>query len=296
MEISSMVKECRAKWAEGDALRDKGLVTPDDIRRFDNISYGEYGVDNLLDIYVLKDVKTLQPTIVNLHGGGWFYGNKEVYQFYCMALAQRGFTVVNINYRKAPENRFPCAVEDINKALCFIAENGKDYFVDKDRLVLIGDSAGAQLASHFATILTNPEFAKLFDFEVADVTVKALGLNCGPYDGRAMALNKNDEAFLEYIDCVDKTPDSRLLEMVDALKYMNADYPPAFIMSTYCDFLYPCAQPMYDHLTSLGVPCEIKIYGDKNRPEIGHVFHVNCRLDEAVECNDAECEFFKKYV
>lgn len=296
MAVSEMVQQMRKEWAAGDALRDKGLTTPDDIKRFDNISYGEYGADNLLDIYVLKDVKEKQPTIVNIHGGGWFYGNKEVYQFYCMALAQRGFTVVNINYRLAPENRFPAAVNDINTALKFIENNGERYFADKNRLILVGDSAGAQLVSHFATILTSPEFARLFDFEVADVKVKALGLNCGPYDGRGMALNKNDEAFLEYIDCVDKEADDTLLERVDALKYMNSDYPPSYIVSSECDFLLDCAQPMYDHLTSLGVPCEIKIYGDKNRPEIGHVFHVDCRLKEAKECNDLECEFFKKYV
>lgn len=296
MEISKLVQDLRTEWASGDAKRDAGLTTPDDILRFDNISYGPYGVDNLLDIYVPRGAKTIQPTIVNIHGGGWVYGNKEVYQFYCMGLAQRGFAVVNINYRVAPETRFPGAACDINNALKFIENHGAEYFVDKDRLVLVGDSAGGQLVSHFATILTNPEFAKLFDFEAAKVTVKAVGLNCGTYDGRSMALRRDDEVFLEYIDCVDKTPDEALLERVDAIKYMNLEFPPAYIMSTECDFLLYCAQPMYDFLTRLGVPCEIRIHGDKNRPEIGHDFHVDSRLKEAKLCNDLECEFFKRFV
>ncbi len=80
-----------------------------------------------------------------------------------MSLAQRGFTVVNINYRLAPETRFPGAVEDINQALTFIEKNGDKYFIDKNRLILVGDSAGGQLVSHYATIFTNPEFAKLAD-------------------------------------------------------------------------------------------------------------------------------------
>lgn len=296
MKISKIVQDIRREWALGDAKRDAGLTTPDDIIRFDNISYGSYGVDNLLDIYVPKATKTIQPTIVNIHGGGWVYGNKEIYQYYCMGLAQRGFVVVNINYRVAPETRFPGAVSDINNALKFIVDHGAEYFIDKDRLVMVGDSAGGQLVSHFATILTNPDFAKLFDFEAAKVTVKALGLNCGTYDGRGMALDRNDEVFLEYIDCIDKTPDDALLERLDALKYMNSSFPPSYIMSAECDFLLGCAQPMYDYLTGRGVPCEIKIYGDKNRPEIGHVFHVDCRLEEAKICNDNECEFFKRFV
>ena len=296
MEISKYIKDIRVNWADNDAKRDAGLTTPADIIRFDNISYGVHGVDNLLDIYVPKGTNKPLPTIVNIHGGGWVYGNKEIYQYYCMGLAQRGFTVVNINYRVAPETRFPGAVEDINNALKFIEKHGAEYFADKDRLVLVGDSAGGQLVSHFATILTNEAFAKLFAFDVAKVTVKALGLNCGTYDGRSMALRRNDEVFLEYIDCIDKTPDDALLERVDALKYMNGSFPPSYIMSAECDFLLGCAQPMYDYLTELGVPCEIKIYGDKTRPEIGHDFHVDCRLKEAKICNDNECEFFKRFV
>ena len=296
MKISKLVQDLRTNWALGDAKRDAGLATPDDIMRFDDISYGSYGKDNLLDIYVLKGTEAIRPTIVNIHGGGWVYGNKEVYQFYCMRLAQRGFTVVNINYRLAPETRFPGAVYDINNALKFIEKHGEEYFADKDRLILVGDSAGGFLVSHFATILSNPDFAKLFDFEVAKVKVKAVGLNCGTYDGRAMALKREDEVFLEYIDCTDKTPDEELMERIDTIKYIDENFPPAFIMTTECDFLHDCAEPMHEHLTKLGVPSEIKIYGDKNRPEIGHVFHVDCKLEEAKICNDEECEFFRKYV
>ena len=295
MRLSKEVKDIRINWAIGDAKRDEGLTTPEDIKRFDNISYGPFGTENLLDIYVQKSVDKIQPTIVNIHGGGWVYGCKEIYQFYCMSLAQRGFTVVNINYRLAPETRFPGAVEDINRALAFLEEHGAQYYIDKDSLILVGDSAGGQLVSHYATIHTNPEFVKLFDFSVPKVTIRAVGLNCGTYDGRLMAMQKNkDSVFLEYINCKRKKADDELLERLDAWKYMTAKFPPAFIMSAECDFFRVQAEPMYQHLVALGVPCEMKIYGSKDRPEIGHVFHVNCKLEEAKRCNDDECAFFKK--
>lgn len=291
--MNPIVEDIRVNWAIADAKRDEGLTTPDDIMRFDDIPYGPYGKDNLLDIYVQKSADILQPAIVNIHGGGWVYGSKEIYQFYCMSLAQRGFSVVNINYRLAPENRFPAAVEDINRALTFIAQNGDKYFVDKDRLVLVGDSAGGNLVSHYATVYSNPQFAALFDFKVPDVEIKAVGLNCGAYDGRRMALMRNDDVFLEYIG---HNPDEAAINRVDALAYMNRNFPPAYIMSAVNDFLLCEAEPMYQHLTKLGVPCVKKIYGTEEQKEIGHVFHVNCRLSEAAQCNDGECDFFKRYV
>lgn len=297
MKLSKTVKAIRVNWAKADAKRDEGLQTPEDIRRFDNISYGPFGTENLMDIYVQKEVTAPQPTIVNIHGGGWVYGCKEIYQFYCMSLAQRGFTVVNINYRLAPESRFPAAVEDINAVMTFLSEKGAEYYVDAKRLVMVGDSAGGQLVSHYATILTNPEFAAKFDFAVPDVQVKAVGLNCGAYDGKKMsrAIFK-EEVFKEYLGYVGKRVPVELQDKLDALSYMTGAFPPAFIMSAQNDFLKNAVKPMREHLEALGVPCDSKIYGKKSQKEVAHVFHVNIRLPEATECNDDECNFFKKYV
>lgn len=292
--LSKIVTDIRTNWAISDRERDEGLTTPEDITRHDDISYGPYGEWNLLDIYHKKDVNTCQPTIVNIHGGGWVYGNKEIYQFYCMSLAQRGFTVVNFNYRLAPENKYPAALEDINSVFCFLKEHGKEYYVDTENLLVVGDSAGGQLASHYLTILTNPEFAKLFTFQTPDVKVRAVALNCGVYDTRNCVDTEVDEYLLEYIDKEKLTKD--MWESLDTIKYMTPDFPPAFVMSAYHDSLVANAEPMYRHLQSLSIPCELRIYGSKEQEEIAHVFHVNIKLPEAGKCNDEECEFFKRFV
>ena len=99
--IRSLSEFCKSN-AIDDAKRDEGLTTPDCIERFDNIRYGEHE-RNILDVYRPKDQKGKLPLIVSIHGGGWVYGSKEINQFYCMSLAERGFAVVNFSYRLAPE-------------------------------------------------------------------------------------------------------------------------------------------------------------------------------------------------
>lgn len=85
----------RAEFAEGDNKRDAGLKTPENIVRYDDIIYGTESKWQKLDVYRPKDAMGKLPVIVSVHGGGWVYGDKERYQFYCMDLAERGFAVVN---------------------------------------------------------------------------------------------------------------------------------------------------------------------------------------------------------
>lgn len=295
-EKKSIVEDIRTNWAISDKKRDEGLQIPDDITAIYDISYGPYGDENLLDIYSLKSASGLEPAIVNIHGGAWVYGCKEIYKYYCMSLAQHGFKVVNINYRLAPESVFPAAQEDINAVLTFIEKHGAEYGIDKDRLILVGDSAGGQLVSHYAAILTNPELARLFDFKLPDVTVGALGLNCGAYNERSMLEKESDNKYLIHLGIEAGEQTKELLDRIDTPRYINENYPPTYVMSSYEDFLLNRAEPMYKLIESRGVPARIKIYGNRGNKEIGHVFHVNCKLEEARLCNDDQCQFFKQYV
>ena len=105
MSLTSLI--VRYNFGKGDRKRDAGLTTPDDVKRYDNIPYGRDKKWQILDVYRPKEKEGKLPVIISVHGGGWVYGTKEVYQFYCMSLAQRGFAAVNFNYRLAPGHRYP---------------------------------------------------------------------------------------------------------------------------------------------------------------------------------------------
>lgn len=297
--INKFIKTIRKNWGASDAKRDAGLTTPENITRHDDLSYGPYGKWNLLDVYHGKDVTEKQPAIINVHGGGWVYGSKEVYQYYCMELAKRGFTVVNFNYRLATEHRYPAPLEDINRVLGFVKEHAEKYHIDTENLFMVGDSAGAQLAGQYLTIYANPDYAALFDFQVPEVTFRACALNCGLYDMEACILEKQNPLFEAYVGLAAARVMQKsglVEENLKSIEYIDGNFPPAFIMTAYHDNLKVHGKPMYDLLTKKKVECVLKEYGSEAEKEVTHVFHVNCKLEQAKKCNDDTCAFFKEHM
>jgi len=285
------VKMMRKAWAKGDAKRDAGNVEPENICQYKNILYSQVGNKMLfLDVYVPKGTDEILPTIVSIHGGGYFYGDKELYRFYCMELALHGFAVVNFDYRLAPENHFPSPLEDTNTVMEWIEVHGADYFIDKEKVFLVGDSAGAQLASHYGVIYSSPEFASLFKFKVPNIKLLGLSLACGMYDvKRREETQPNSKIMSDYLGKSTSIDDPRLND----LPYIDGSYPPTFVFTSYYDFLKCECEPFYDLLNSKGIHTQMKCYGTEEDKELGHVFHVNVKLPTAHACNDAQCAFFK---
>lgn len=88
------------------------------------------------------------PAIVYAHGGGWFRCSLDLYDNPCRALADAtGCIVLSVDYRLAPENKFPVPLQDYYTALCWCASHADELGIDLTRLVAGGDSSGANLAA-----------------------------------------------------------------------------------------------------------------------------------------------------
>ena len=293
--MEETIKKMRLEWAAGDAKRDAGLTVPQGLVRHLDLIYGEHP-ENKLDVYYPEGTSSPLPTIVSIHGGGWFYGSKELYSHYCMRLALRGFTVVNFDYRLAPEHKYPAPVEDACKVLFWMQQHSEEYCIDLNNVFTVGDSAGGQISFQLITMLTNPEYAKLFPFPVPeDFTVRGCGMNCGCYFlpfSRLLKPKMMGPLFEAYFP-EDYLP---LIPQFKAQKFITKDFPPAFVMSARNDYLRFMAAPLHRILKKKGVESILKIYGTKAQKDIGHVFHLNCRSELADQCNDEQTAFFKAHI
>lgn len=289
--MSEYAVRIRKEFAEGDAKRDAGLVTPESIQRFDDIQYGDDPVWNLLDVYRPKRCAGKLPVIVIVHGGGWVYGTKEVYQFYGMSLAERGFAVVNYTYRLAPEHKFPASLEDTNSVMAWIHKYADSYGLDTEHVFAVGDSAGAHLLGMYCALCTDEQYAAHFSFKAkAAYLPKGIGMNCGAYrlfDEKGSSMRAEDGDLME--DLLNSAEERPLVAVADLI---NSKFPPAFIMSAYGDFLLAQAPILEESYRMQGLPHVLRIYGSESKP-LYHVFHCTMQEPMAKLCNDEECAFFK---
>ena len=96
----------------------------------------------------LRQTDGLAPCLVFFHGGGWVIGDLDTHDVVCRKLADEGrLIVISIDYRRAPEHKFPAAVDDAIAATAWIATHAKEFGIDASRLVVGGDSAGGNLAT-----------------------------------------------------------------------------------------------------------------------------------------------------
>lgn len=310
----------RTMWANNDRKRDKDNKEPDNLTIYKDITYAPSSSNkesffHLTDIYRPAAGSGLLPVIINVHGGGFFYGDKELYRFYCMHLAAKGFVVVNFNYRLAPEHKYPAAITDVCLLMDFVRNNCEKYGMDPEHLFMVGDSAGAQLITQYNVLTTNRDYRELCikaSFFCPDLLTgnstdgtgsfkmtallsnlpvpKAVALNCGVYDTDEI----KDQLFFKWY--FPKHPSEPLVRsFFDMPGYINSDFPPAYLMASVNDDLKSHTAFMKNRLEKLQVPFCYKEFGE-GHPEDGHVFHINLKSQNGLLCNAEECDYFHSHI
>jgi len=118
------------------------------IERIRDVPYIDSGLAaHTLDVYRPAPRAEPRPVVLYIPGGGFRILSKDTHWVMALAFARRGYVVLNVNYRLAPGHPFPAAVEDCGAALLWAHEHAREFGGDPSRLVLAGESAGANLVT-----------------------------------------------------------------------------------------------------------------------------------------------------
>ena len=295
--MSQMSEKIRRDFGTTDRKRDEGLSTPADIVRFDDIVYGEDPIWQSLDVYRPCSAGDAPlPVIVSVHGGGWVYGDKQAYQYYCMSLAEKGFAVVNFSYRLAPENKFPAPLEDTCTVFSWVLEHADEYHFDIKNVFAVGDSAGAHTLELFCALCTNKAYRELVGCNPPlNFVPKAVALNCGVHIVTVSDQPKDKFSTELMADYLENKGTEEELRKVNVMYWITPDFPPAFLMTAKDDFLKFQIPKIVGSLLAQNVSHTLRFYADPAE-KLGHVFHLDIRLDKRIGSNDEECRFFREYM
>ncbi len=252
-----------------------------------DVAYASSGKrEHLADIYRPKVSRGPLPIVLYVHGGGFRILSKDSHWIMALMFARRGYLVVNINYRLAPEHPFPAALEDCATAYEWVKEHAAEYGGDLSRLVLAGESAGANLvtAMTIAATYERPEpFAKRIFATglVPKVTLPACGIfqvtDVARFGRRRRLppwlLDRLGEVETAYLPT---DPPTHGYDLVDPVVFLERGEKPTRPLPS---FFLPCGtkDPLLDDtrrlaaaLSSLGVKNEMQLY--LGEPHAFHAF------------------------
>ncbi len=188
------------------------------------------------DLY-LPDSDQTRPAVLMVHGGGWERRSRQDMNWIAEHLAERGFAVMNIDYRFAPEFRFPAQLHDLQIAMHWLRANAAELNVDTQRIGGFGFSSGAHLVSLLA--LTAGQGGELNEPhggpETGPVAVVAGGL---PSDLRTFGSGKLIRQFLD--GSQEDMPD--VYRAASPAAHVTAAAPPFFLFHGGMDMLVPTEQ------------------------------------------------------
>jgi acetyl esterase len=206
------------------------------------------------------------PAVMFFHGGGFVLCGLDSHDRECRSLAnQSGCAVIAVDYRLAPEHRYPAAVEDGYAATCYVAEHASEFGIDAGRIAVCGDSAGGTLAT-VVSMMARDRGGPSLRFQVlvypgTDVT------------DDSSSIREHNGVFLS-VEMLDWFTNSYLPNAADRLQpyaspLLASDVrglPPAYVITAECDMLRDQGEAYARKLQAAGVAVAFKRYDGMIHP------------------------------
>ncbi len=283
---------------KSDAKRIAAQTEPDTCVQVLDIPYIYDGQRaHLLDIYYPKETNEKLPVIIDIHGGGWMYGYKEINKNFCLKIAEKGFLVASINYRLAGDDvLFDDQIRDIFSALKWLNDNLEDYPADTDNIFLVGDSAGGHFACVTTAVNKNKNFQKDFGVEHCGFDFKAVATICPAVDllSPNFLMNINVPLLLG-----NKPWRSPFKKYLDVSEIISKDFPPFYINTAKNDFIKKQSYKLRDLFSEHNIEHSFHDFSEDiyNESELTHVFNVAYPFTpQAEKANSEIADFFKAQI
>ena len=229
--------------------------------------------------------------LVFFHGGGWVIGDLNSHDGVCRSLANKsGHAVLAVDYRLAPEHKFPAAYDDCADALRWAHDHAASIGVDKTRIAVGGDSAGGNLAAAVALAEVVPLRFQLLIYPCVDMTMKSPSID---ENATAPILTKSvmtwfvnnymrDSADYENVKASPIVADDALLKRM----------PPALVVTAQFDPLRDEGEAYGKRLVENGVNCTITRFNGA----FHGFFNMITLLDDAQAAHAQSATLLRKYL
>lgn len=261
-EQSSQLEKWRKK-------HESEVTFPDTVQEVKGVPYIEDGeACHRMDIYYPKKAEGKLPVIINIHGGGLLLGSKEVNRLFCGTLSEMGFLVFCPEYPLVPKKQIYEIFADVNTAINKIASLLEQYSGDREKVYLVGDSAGAYLITYLTAMQKSSALAEAAGVTPYTLPVKALGFISGMFYTR-----KRDEVGMFLTSWIY----GKNWRKHAFRPYMNPEHeeivknlPPCFLVTSGGDTMKSYTLEFYEALQKAGTVCHLEDYAENK--ELIHAF------------------------
>ncbi len=298
----------RLAFGRMDAPRSRHWQVPEGVDCLNDIAYVD---DDLrahkLDLYLPHDALLrngrVTPVYIDIHGGGFMYGYKELNRNFCTHLAQRGFAVFSVNYRLVPRTDFMGQLDDVLMALTWIKNHLNEYPVSSDRIFVTGDSAGGTLALYALAVESDAQFARTLGLKPAGLRLRGAAFVSGLFDltpyvsvdpaGFHPTGSPTDALTMiapSFFGSFVRAGGDRLADLTTMVDMVRL--PPVFLNTSADDFLQGEALKLAEILCRRGRDFELHDLRPNRLQALGHVYPVAMTwLEESIRTLDQIHDF-----
>lgn len=285
---SRSVAEARAQPTPGDAvkavLKDEGKTQPVPTVKKQDMTYPTAGSTQAIRIYTPESAGAGPlPVIVYYHGGGWVIADIDTYEASALALAAKSNAIVaSVEYRHAPENKFPAAHEDSFAAYKWVLENAGKFGGDPKRVAVAGESAGGNLAANVA-IMARDQKVQLPVHMLLVYPVTGTDMNTPSYIANQNAAPLSKGAMMWFVGQILAKPEDAMNPMLNLTTMVDLKgLPPATVITAEIDPLMSDGKVLADKLEAAGVDTNYQ-----NNEGVTHEFFgMDAVLDDAKRAQD----------